>query len=91
MRSSQPASMTWIRVADVCPKKRSVSCAVVLDTGQMHPRGQSRGNQNIGACRVSTAQTSGGAPGLAALARGRNRPRDGSSLKCHRANGPSPA
>jgi hypothetical protein len=30
----------------------------------MHPRGQSRGNQNIGACRVSTAQTSGGSRGF---------------------------
>jgi hypothetical protein len=33
---------------------------VVADTGQMHPRGQSLGNQNIGAWRVSTAYTSGG-------------------------------
>ena len=34
--------------------------------GQMQPRGQSRGNQNIGACRVSTAHTCGGAAGFAA-------------------------
>ncbi len=33
--------------------------ALVVDTAQMQPRGQSRGNQNIGACRVSTAHTSG--------------------------------
>ena len=63
----------------------------VVDTGQMHPRGQSRGNQNIGACRVSTAHTSGGAPGFVAGTCGRNLLRDGSSLKCHGANDPSPA
>lgn len=95
MRSSQSFSVTWIRVADVCPKKRSRSSGVVVDTGQTHPRGQSRGNQNIGACRVSTAQTSGGSPGSVAAGRGRdrglNRPRDASSLKCHRANDSSPA
>ena len=49
MRLSQPASMTWILVAALCPKNRSRSSAVVADTGQMHPRGQSLGNQNIGA------------------------------------------
>ena len=49
MRPSQPASMTWIRFAALCPKNRSRSSGVVADTGQMHPRGQSLGNQNIGA------------------------------------------
>ncbi len=66
MRSSQPDSMTWIRVAALWPKNRSRSWGVVADTGQMHPRGQSLGNQNIGAWRVSTAQTSGGASGFVA-------------------------
>jgi hypothetical protein len=37
------------RLAALWPKKRSRSPGVVADTGQMHPRGQSRGNQNIGA------------------------------------------
>ena len=77
-----------MRPASLCPKNRSRSAAVVVDTAQTHPRGQSRGNQNIGACRVSTAQTSGSAPGRAA--RGRNSPSDGSSLKCQSANSPSP-
>ena len=49
MRLSQPASMTWIRFAALWPKNRSRSSGVVADTGQMHPRGQSLGNQNIGA------------------------------------------
>jgi hypothetical protein len=91
MRSSQAASMTWIRPAPLCPKNRSRSACVVADTGQMHPRGQSRGNQNIGACRVSTAHTSGRLPGLAAGMRGTNLFSEGSSLKCHNANDGSPA
>jgi len=62
---------------------------VVADTGQMQPRGQSLGNQNSGACQVSTAQTSGGAWGSLAGARGTNRPSEGSLLKCHSANAPS--
>lgn len=80
MRSSQPVSITWTRPPALCPKKRSLSSAVVPGPAQMHPRGQSRGNQNIGACRVSTAHTSGRAPGLPAGARGRKRPSAGSSL-----------
>jgi hypothetical protein len=57
----------------------------------MQPRGQSLGNQNIGACRVSTAHASGGVSRFVAGVRGQNRPRERSSLKCHRANGPSPS
>src|SRR5580704_14432090 len=86
MRSSQEDSMTWMRPVSLWPKKRSRSSAVVVDTGQMQPRGQSRGNQNIGACRVSTAHTSGGLRGLVAGTCGSNRRSDGSSLKCHNAN-----
>jgi hypothetical protein len=91
MRSSQAFSMTWILVAALCPKNSSRSSRVVADTGQMQPRGQSRGNQNIGACRVSTAHTSGGASGFVAGTCGRNRPREESSLKCHKAKEPSPS
>jgi hypothetical protein len=53
--------MTWTRLVALWPKNCSRSSAVVVDTGQMHPLGQSRGNQNIGAWRVSTAHTKGGA------------------------------
>ena len=91
MRPSQPASMTWIRFAALGPKNRSRSPGVVAGTGQMQPRGQSRGNQNVGAWRVSTAHTSGGASGFVAGVWGRNRRSAGSSLKCQRANGPSPS
>ena len=49
MRSSQSDSMTWSRFAALWPKNRSRSSGVVADTGQMHPRGQSLGNQNMGA------------------------------------------
>jgi hypothetical protein len=83
--------MTWTRAEPLCPKNRSRSAAVVVDTGQTQPRGQSRGNQNIGACRVSTAHTSGGLPGAEAGGRGSKKPSEGSSLKCQRAKGPSPA
>ena len=82
--------MTWILVAALSPKNSSRSSRVVADTVQMQPLGQSLGNQNIGACLVSTAHTSGGASAFAAGARGRNRPREGFSLKCHKAKTPSP-
>lgn len=80
MRSSQSASITWIRVAALWLKNRSRSVGVVVDTGQIQPRGQSLGNQNIGAWRVSTAHTSGRAPGSPAGARGWNRVSERSSL-----------
>jgi hypothetical protein len=47
--------MTWMRPAAVGPKKRSRSAAVVAETGQMQPRGQSRGNQKLGSCRVTVS------------------------------------
>ena len=49
------------RLAALWPKNRSRSARVVVDAGQMQPRGQSLGNQKIGACRRSTAHTNGGA------------------------------
>jgi hypothetical protein len=91
MRGSQSASMTWTRVAALWPKNRSRSSGVAAGARQMQPRGQSLGNQNIGAWRVSTAHTSGGACGFVAGVCGRDRPSEGSSLKCQSANGPSPA
>src|ERR1700743_2816538 len=51
--------MTWTRGEPLWPKKRSRSAAVVVDTGQAQPRGQSRGNQNMGACRGATAPPPG--------------------------------
>jgi hypothetical protein len=71
--------MTWMRPAAVGPKNRSRSSSLVVGTGHTQPRGQSRGNQKLGACRVSTAHTRGEATG-SAPGRGSNRPRDGSSL-----------
>jgi hypothetical protein len=41
--------MTWMRPVSLWPKNHSRSSGVVVDTGQMHPRGQSLGNQNVGA------------------------------------------
>ncbi len=40
--------MTWTRATPLWPKNRSRSAAVVVDTGQIQPRGQSLGNQNMG-------------------------------------------
>ena len=58
---------TNARVSRRWRPNRSRSPAVVRVDAQMQPRGQSRGNQNIGACRVSIAQTDGGASGALAL------------------------
>src|SRR6202167_687938 len=91
MRDSQPDSMTWIRADALWSKNRSRSWGVVACTDKMHPRGQSLGSQNIGAWRVSTAHTSGGASAFVAGVCGENQPSEESSLKCHSSNGPSPA
>ena len=75
--------MACTRVAFVAPSRSGGEPS----SAQNVMRGQSRGNQNSGACTSSIVHTIGGISGLVAGTCGTNRSIAGSSLKCQRCSG----